>query len=50
MSACIENQSRVVDNLLCDFRNVDSARTKECDTDSNVVHGLLEDEEPNGIS
>jgi hypothetical protein len=50
MSACIVHEFRVVNNLLCHFRNVDPARTQKCNTDSEVVHDLLEDEEPDGVS
>ena len=40
---------RGVQDLLCDYFNVGSTRTQECDDDSDVVHNLLGDEEPNGI-
>ena len=38
-----------IGNLLCDFRNVDSTFTQKCDRDADVVHDLLEDEEPDGV-
>ena len=50
MSAWIIRYLGSFDNLLGDFRNVDSACTQKRYHDSEVVYSLLEDEEPDGIS
>jgi hypothetical protein len=48
--ACDVDCSYCISNLLCDLHYIGPTRTEKCDRDTNVVHKLLKNEKPNGVS